>query len=119
MNRIPIMKLLVVLVVLLSIAGGPAVAVTPDKGSSGAAKVCAKRICCHMPCCAVKEKQPAEEKPAPVQGRVGQELAAAVTSAPFALLFTCAPTEARRAPRGVFADGYPPEPLAISCIQLI
>jgi len=78
-----------------------------------------KGDCCHMACCAVKEKQPAEEKPAPVQQRVGQELAAAVTAAPFALLFTCAPTEARQAPRGVFADGHAPKPLAASCIRLI
>ena len=72
-----------------------------------------------MACCAVKEKLPAEEKPAPVQQRVGQELAAPVLTAPFGLLFTVEPTEARRAPRELFAGGHGRAPLAVSCIRLV
>lgn len=119
MNRLNMTKLAVMLAMLLSIAGGPAIAFASGPGCTPAAMVGTQRDCCHMPCCAVKEKQPAEEKPAPVQQQVGQELAAAVTAAPFILLFTCEPAEARRAPRELFAAGHAPEPLSASCIQLI
>jgi hypothetical protein len=59
------------------------------------------------------------EQPAPVQQRVGQELAAALTAAPFAVLYTLRPVEVKRAPRALFADRHSPEPRAASCIQLI
>ena len=119
MNRFPLTKLLVVLAMLLSIAGGPVVASSGRFATS--AKVCAmKQCCCHGPaCCAMKAKQPAEQQPAPVQHRVGQDLAAAVAAAPFSLLFTFGPTEAKRAPRASFADWHAPGPLAASCIRLI
>jgi hypothetical protein len=64
------------------------------------------------------QKQPAP-RPAPIPQRIGQDLAAAVTAAPFSVLFTIAPSEARRAPRALFADRHSPEPLAAGCIRLI
>ena len=118
MSRFLVTKLLVVLAMLLSIVGGPAVA--SSGGCVGTVKVCAKKCCCGgMGCCAMKDKQPAEQKPAPVQQQVGQDLATAVTAAPFSLLFTFAPTEAKRVPRAFFAEGHAPGPLAVSCIRLI
>ena len=118
MIRFPVTRMLVVLAMLLSIAGGPFVA--SGSGCSKGANVCSSACCCHdMACCAAKGKQPAEELPAPVQRQVGQELAAAVTATPFSVLFAFGPTEAKRAPRALFADGHSPEPLAASCIWLI
>lgn len=119
MTRLLAAKLLIVLAMLLSMAGGPVVASEGCCGGSAAKAVAGTCCQCHMPCCAMDRKQPAPEKPAPVQPRVGQELAAAVLTAPFSVLFTFAPTEARRAPRALFADGHAPEPLAVNCIQLI
>ena len=110
-------KLLVALAMLLSIASGPAFA--SGYGCGENVKCAAKQMGCQMACCAAKEKQPAQETPAPVGQRVGQEVAAAVMTAPFSVLFRLEPTEARRAPRALFADGHAPEPLAASCIRLI
>jgi len=113
MNRSRLTKLLAILAMLMSIAGGPAVASTSGCAASG--KVHAQMSCCkQMACCAAREKQPA-----PVQQRVGQDLSAAVTAAPFSLLFTFEPTEPKRAPRSSIANGHAPEPLAASCIRLI
>jgi len=114
MNRISIPKLLVVLAMLFSIASGPVVA-----SGSWCKGVTASCPCCNMPCCAMHKNVPAQEKPAPVQQGAGQELAAAITSAPFSVLYTFSPTEPKRAPRALFADGHAPEPLSASCIQLI
>jgi hypothetical protein len=109
------MRLMVVLAMLFSIAGGPVVA------SSGMAETgCVKKNCCrHMACCAMQKGQPAQEKPAPLAQRVGQEIAATVLNAPFSVLFTWAPAEVKRAPRELFAGGHGPEPRSASCIQLI
>jgi hypothetical protein len=118
MNRFQMTRLLVVLAMLLSIAGGPRIA--SGNGCGGSGKVCANMSCCHgMACCAVKEKQPAGEQRTPVQQQVGRDIGAAVTTTPFSVLFTFGPTEAKRAPRALFAAGHAPEPLAASCIWLI
>ena len=118
MNRFPVTKLLVVLAMLLSIAGGPALA-SPG-GCPGTGKVCAQKCCCEtMPCCAMNGAQPARDQPAPVQQQVGHDLGAAIIAAPFSLLFTFAPNEAKRAPRAFFAGGHSPAPLLASCIRLI
>ncbi len=118
MRRFPVTSLLVVFAMLMSIAGGPVVVASAN--ACGGARVCSTACCCHdMACCAVKGKQPAHEQPAPVQQRVGQDLAGTLTAAPFSVLYTFAPTEAKRAPRALFADGHAPDPLAASCIQLI
>jgi hypothetical protein len=119
MRRFPVTSLLVVLAMLISIAGGPVV-VASANACGGAKKVCSTACCCHdMACCAVKGKQPAQEQPAPVQQRVGQDLALTFAATPFSVLYTFAPTEAKRAPRKLLADGHAPDPLAASCIQLI
>jgi hypothetical protein len=119
MRRFPGTSLLVVLAMLISIAGGPVV-VASANACGGAKKVCSTACRCHdMACCAVKGKQPAPEQPAPVQQRVGQDLAVTLTTVPFSVLYTFAPTEAKRAPRALFAEGHAPDPLAASCIQLI
>jgi len=116
MNRIPITRWVIVLALLLGIAGRGAV----PSGCGGGAAVCVKKCCCEgMACCAAKQKQPAEREPAPVQQQVAQDVADAVKAAPFSLLFTFGPTEAKRAPRALFADGHSPEPLAAGCIRLI
>ena len=60
-----------------------------------------------------------KKQPAPVQRQVGLDLANAFTAAPFSLLFTFEPAEARRAPHTLFADWHAPAPLAASCIRLI
>jgi len=118
MSQFSLTKLLVVLAMLLSIAGGPALALAnrcPGTGKVGIAT----SACCNMPCCAGKMKQPAQEQRAPIGQRGGQELSEAVTAAPFAVLYTIAPADVKRPPIALFADGHAPEPLAASCIQLI
>ena len=117
MNRFPMTRLLVVLAMLLSIAGGPLIA--SGNGCAGSGTVCANRSCCQGMACCAKGKQPAGEQRTPVQQQVGREIAAAVTATPFSVLFTLGPTEAKRAPRALFAAGHAPEPLAASCIWLI
>jgi hypothetical protein len=106
-------RLLAVLAMLLSIAAGPVA--ESAGGCVGCAKACAMKCCCHgMACCARKEKEPA-----PVQQKVGRELAAALAEVRFDVLFTLVPAEARRAPRALFADRHSPEPLSAGCIRLI
>ena len=117
MSRFLVTKLLVVLAMLLSIAGGPAVASRSE--CTGSLKICVMKNCpAGMKCCAAREKQPAE-KPAPVQQRVGREIATTVTAAPFSVLYAFGPAEVKRAPRALFANGHAPEPRVASCIQLI
>jgi hypothetical protein len=118
MSRFQITRFIAVLAMLLSIAGGQFVEASSTCAGTG--KVCVKCCCCQgMACCGAAEKQPPQKRPAPVQQRVGQELAAAVLDTPFSVLFTIAPAEARRAPRALFADRHSPAPLAAGCIRLI
>jgi hypothetical protein len=72
-----------------------------------------------MACCVAKSNQPAEEKSAPAPQRAGPELAQAITAVPFRVLFVLPPVEAEHAPVALAAEGHSPEPLAVSCIQLI
>jgi hypothetical protein len=116
MTRHLMTRLLVVLAMLLSIAGGPAVA--SRAGGAGKAKCCAMKCCGKgAECCAMKGKQPAQEQP--VRQQVGRELAATVTAAPFTVLFTFRPAEPKRAPRALLAAGHAPAPLAAGCVWLI
>ena len=122
MREIHVTKLWVVLAMLLSIARGPTVAsISGCCAAKNAAmpRCCGMACCCGMPCCAQHGRQPAQDQPAPVQRRVGQELSAALTAVPFSVLFTCVPVEPVRAPRELFAGGHAPEPLAAGCIRLI
>ncbi len=115
MNRMGAMKLLVMLAMLLSIAGGPAVA--SAGGEMGKARVVCKCGCCGAGCCAVGEKGTAREMPAPVGQQVGAEVAAAVLTTRFEILYVVAPTVAREV--DVKAVWHGPAPLAVSCARLI
>ena len=111
-------KLCLVLVMLFSIAGGPAAVSSGSCAvTTGDCARCAEKASCHMACCC--QKLPVDEKSAPAPRPAGQE-SAVIASAPFTVLFKIAPVAVKRAPRALLAAaGHAPEPLAASCIQLI
>jgi len=117
MHRILVMKVVVVLAMLLSVAWGPVFGA--QGGCANGAKVCAKGCCQRgeAPCCAVKGK--AQERPAPVQQRVGQDLTMAVGVMPSLVLFTLARPEVKQAPRELLGHEHSLAPLVASCIRLI
>jgi len=110
-------KLAVMLAMLLSIAGGPAVA--SMGGETGRGRVICKCCSCKMACCVAKDSGRASELPAPVGHQMGTEVAEGVLTTRFAVLFAVGPTEARRAHGELFVDRHGPEGLAVSCIRLI